>query len=155
MARCQWLLGRLDTLAHAHVRAAQQLSAAASAFRKGHQLQDLVAVLIAQTDLSRRRRQWDDAHRLAEEAVRITSSRGMLLRQAEALVLRGRLLLDQAYTDPLPAAEALDDADAAYSLARRCGYVWAERDALQLRPTRSPRPATAMAPTRRGGRRRR
>jgi hypothetical protein len=33
----------------------------------------------------------------------------------------------------LAATEALDDAGAALTIARACGYAWAERDALQLK----------------------
>jgi hypothetical protein len=52
----------------------------------------------------------------------------MRLRHADALVLRGRIALDQQASE-LAAAEALDDAGAALTIAGQCGYAWAERDA--------------------------
>ena len=55
----------------------------------------------------------------------------MRLRHADALVLRGRIALDQQ-ASPLASAEALDDAGHALTIARQCGYAWAERVALQL-----------------------
>jgi hypothetical protein len=59
----------------------------------------------------------------------------MLPDQADALVLRGRIWLDRARTAPDAAAReaaerAGDDLDQALTLARSCGYAWAERDAL-------------------------
>ena len=59
----------------------------------------------------------------------------MLLAQADALVLRGRIRLDRARaaaqaTSRREVERAGDDLDQALTLARSCGYAWAERDAL-------------------------
>ena len=59
----------------------------------------------------------------------------MLLDQADALVLRGRIRFDHARgaaqtTDRQEIERAGDDLDQALTLARSCGYAWAEHDAL-------------------------
>ena len=131
VARCHHVLGRLDALANRHRPAAGHLADAATTFRAGHMLCDLTDVLLAQADLHRRRRAWPEAESHLAEALRIAASRGMRLRHADALVLRGRIRLERQET-ALAAAEALDDAGAALTLARACGYAWAELDALRL-----------------------
>jgi hypothetical protein len=56
------------------------------------------------------------------------------------LVLRGRIYLDRGHAAQAGTEDrrrrveqALDDADDASTLAQRCGYAWAERDAALLR----------------------
>ncbi len=110
-AGCRWLLGRLDTLDGDVEAAAAHLREAEATFRGGHVLIDLSGVLLAQADLSRRQRVY----------------------HADALVLRGRISLDQGQDtgddDPVWAWRALDDAESALALAQRSGYAWAEREA--------------------------
>ena len=67
--------------------------------------------------------------------MRLAAPRKMLLDQADALVLRGRTRLDRARAKPRSMdwghiEHAEDDLDQALTLARSCGYSWAERDAL-------------------------
>lgn len=137
LAHCRWLLGRLDALDGDVEAAAVHLWAAEATFRNDHQLVGLAPVLIAQADLFRRQRAWGDAQHKVEEAVRLASSRRLVLDHADALVLRGRISLDQGQdagdADPVWAWRAIDDAEAALALAQRSGYAWAERDALVLR----------------------
>jgi hypothetical protein len=131
-AGCQLLLGRLDAMTHRLTPATINLTHAATTFRIGHMLPELTDVLLAQADLDRGQRAWTAAESHIAEALRLASSRSMRLKHADALVLRGRIALDQ-HASPLAAAEALDDAAAALTIARQCGYAWAERDALQLK----------------------
>ncbi|MGH8896561.1 MAG: SIR2 family protein [Egibacteraceae bacterium] len=130
VARCRWLLGRLDTLAGAFDTAAEHLTAAEATFRGGRMLAELPPVLLAQADLARRRRDWIQAERYVGEALGLAAPRRMRLHHADALVLRGRITLDRVGSEG--AERALDDAEAARSLAQGCGYAWAERDATAL-----------------------
>ncbi len=155
-AYCHWLLGRLDTLDGDFEAAAAHLRQAEATFRGGHVLIDFSGVLLGQADLSRWQGAWGDAQHKVEEALRLAASRRLLLYHADALVLRGRISLDQGQdagdSDPVWAWRAVDDAEGALVLAQRAGYAWAERDALSCAltpPTRSATPArpTATAPT--------
>jgi hypothetical protein len=74
-----------------------------------------------------------------EEALTLAAPRRMRLDHADALLSFARLELDKAVRGNLSssAAEAAayrcgDNSDAALSIARECGYAWAERDALKL-----------------------
>jgi tetratricopeptide (TPR) repeat protein len=139
VARCRWLVGRLDAVDGAYDAAASELARAAATCRAGHLLPDLVQVLLAQADLARRQQAWDAALSYVEEAITAAASRRMPLPHADALVLRGRLYLERGRAEALAddhrleAEQALDDADTARTLAQRCHYLWAERDAAVLR----------------------
>jgi hypothetical protein len=103
--------------------------------RRAHQIMDLPATLLARAELECCQSQWDGAFATVEAALRLAAPRKMLTDQADALVQRGRIRLDQARTRPLPidrqlAEQAGDDFNAALTLARSCGYAWAESDAL-------------------------
>jgi hypothetical protein len=119
-----------------HASAADQLARAAEILRRGHLLAELPLILLAQADLDRRRLAWDSALRRAEEIVSLAAARRMRLHHADALALRGGVRLDRAraeLTDNAGIAyQALDDATAARTLARQCGYTWAERDSERL-----------------------
>ena len=135
VARCHTLLGVLATLMDRSLDAAPHLTQAESVFRRGHQITELPNTLLARAELERRQDRRDEALATVEAALRLAAPRKMLLDQADALVLRGRIRLDRAR--PAPSATARqeversgDDLDQALSLARSCGYVWAERDAL-------------------------
>ena len=74
----------------------------------------------------------------ADEAIRIAAPRGLQLAHAQALAVRAEIRLSQAKEQKMrkrgearkQVLDAQDDASAAVSLARQCGYPWAERDAL-------------------------
>ena len=133
VARCHWLLGRVDTAAGHLPQAAAHLAEAEVTMRRGHQLSDLPALLLACADLERYRQAW-------EEALRLAAPRDMRLVHADALVLRGRILVERARAEARGqpetmqelVARAQDDAEASRTLARQCGYAWAERDAVAL-----------------------
>ncbi|MGH8887443.1 MAG: hypothetical protein ACRDYX_20205 [Egibacteraceae bacterium] len=108
----------------------QGLAAAEATFRSGRMLAELPPILLAQADLARRRRDWIQAERRVGEALGIAAPRRMRLHHADALVLRGRIVLDR--DGPHGAERALDAAETARSLAQGCGYAWAERDATAL-----------------------
>ncbi|HEX9669317.1 MAG TPA: hypothetical protein VGC93_07510, partial [Thermoanaerobaculia bacterium] len=95
----------------------------------------------ASAELDRLRRRWADAWSAVEEALRLAAPRHMRLDHADALVLRARLSLDRARARAdggsgevlkEAAQRAQDDLEPGLRLARDCGYVWAERDALAL-----------------------
>jgi tetratricopeptide (TPR) repeat protein len=135
VARCHTLLGVLATLAGRFPDAVQHLTQAEHVFRHAHQIQDLPNTLLARAELERRQKQWNDALATADAALRLAAPRKMLLDQADALVLRGRIRLDRARAAiqsiaPEEVGRAGDDFDQALTLARSCGYAWAERDAL-------------------------
>jgi len=135
VAVCHRLLGVLATLAGRFPDAAQHLTQAESVFRRAHQIKDLPTTLLARAELERRQDHWNEALATVEAALRLAAPRKMLLDQADALVLRGRIRLDRARAVAQATARqeverASDDLDQALTLARSCGYAWAERDAL-------------------------
>jgi tetratricopeptide (TPR) repeat protein len=137
VAFCRWVLGQLASLAGDHAAGAEQLAEAAAIMRRGHQLVDLVPVLLTQADLDRSHRAWPAAHSHVQEALGLAGPRRLRLHHADTLILRGRIRLDHARSvstaDQRVAAEqALDDATFAAGLTRECGYLWGERDAEQL-----------------------
>lgn len=96
VARCHTLLGVLATLAGRLPDAAQHLSQAELVFHRAHQIKDLPDTLLARAELERRQGDWNEALATTEAALRLVAPRKMLLDQADALVLRGRLRLDRA-----------------------------------------------------------
>jgi tetratricopeptide (TPR) repeat protein len=96
-------------------------------------ISDLPKTLLAHAECERRQARWSEALAAVEAALRLAAPRKMLLDQADALVLRGRIRLDRAAAEAAPRPEierAGDDLEQALTLARSCGYAWAERDAL-------------------------
>jgi hypothetical protein len=117
--------------------AAAHLERAEAPFRRGGAVRYLLNVLLAKADLGLRRGDWEAGLAVAEEALRLAAPRGFRLVQADALVLRGSLILDWAASGAeasrhQAAFQAGDDGEAALTLARDCGYAWAERDAWAL-----------------------
>jgi tetratricopeptide (TPR) repeat protein len=137
VARCKWLLGVIATAARDFANAADNISAAEEIVRRGQMIIELPRVLLARADLERCLHNWEAAVSAVDGALHLAAPRRMRLDHADALVMRARILLDRTINDTLsprrPAAErAGDDLEAALSIARDCGYVWAERDALAL-----------------------
>src|SRR3954468_1783638 len=137
VAHCDCLLGRLAAEDGQFDVAAAHLEKAEAPFRRGGAVRDLLSVLLAKADLGLRRGDWEAGLAVAEEALRLAAQRGFRLVQADALVLRGRLILSQAVSEAeatlrQAAFRASDDGEAALTLARDCGYACAERDAWEL-----------------------
>jgi tetratricopeptide (TPR) repeat protein len=135
VARCHTWLGVLATLAGRVPDALRHLTQAESVLRRAHQIRDLPNTLLAGAELERLQGHWDEALATTEAALRLAAPRKMLLNQADALVLRGRIRLDRAGAatqgpDRQEVERAGDNLDQALTLARSCGYAWAERDAL-------------------------
>jgi tetratricopeptide (TPR) repeat protein len=133
IARCRTLLGILATLAGRFTDAGGHLSQAESVFRRAHQIRYLPSMLLARAEYERRQVRWIEALAAVEAALRLAAPRMMLLDQADALVLRGRIRLDRAAAEAASRQEvdrARDDLEPALRIARSCGYAWAERDAL-------------------------
>jgi tetratricopeptide (TPR) repeat protein len=137
VAHCDCLLGRLAAEDGQFDVAAAHLEKAEAPFRRGGAVRNLLNVLLANADLGLRRGDWEGGLAAAEEALRLAAQRGFRLVQADGLVLRGRLILSQAASEAeatlrQAAFRASDDGEAALTLARDCGYAWAERDAWAL-----------------------
>jgi tetratricopeptide (TPR) repeat protein len=138
-AQCWTLLGDIAMRENHFVEAEGQFAAAERIFRSGHVVSQIPRILLAHAELERRQGRWELAEAAIEEALTLAAPRQMRLDHADALLARARLELDQiADTDcALPSVEvsayrAIDHCDAALQIARECGYVWAERDALAL-----------------------
>ena len=137
IARCYWLLGRAEIVEGRFAAAHQALAEAESTMRRGQLLKDLPSVLLAQAELYRRKAAYPDAVRYTDEALRIAAPRDLRLQSMPMPSSSGAV---SSWTRPsirlhqLDAAthRAQDDADAGLTLARQCGYAWAELDALTL-----------------------
>jgi len=139
VAQCWSLLGEIAATEALFEQADGQLAAAEGVFRAGHTLSQLPRILLARAELERLRENWERADAVVEEALTLAAPRRMRLDHADVLLSRARLELDKAVRGNLSstAAEAAanrcgDNSDAALSIARECGYAWAERDALLL-----------------------
>ncbi len=140
IARCDLMLGRLSIIEGDHEKARESLAKSEIVMRKAHMMTELSQVLLVRADLFEKQEAWDDALRLAEEALELTRLRGMLPGQADSLVARGRVILASMRRESTTRSLALglrlnmarDDAQSALEIARGCGYRWAERDALSL-----------------------
>ena len=136
-AECWSLLGQIALEDDLLPEADAQIGTAEGIFRSGYTLAQLPRVLVARAELERRREQWEKADAAIEEALTLAAPRQMKLDHAAALVVRARLELDRVDGLCLSRAEAAanraqDDSEAALTVARECGYRWAERDALHL-----------------------
>jgi tetratricopeptide (TPR) repeat protein len=140
VARCHYILGRTAIAEGRFAEATEYITTAEDTMRRGHQLLDLPNLLLARATLEYYRKLWDEALRFVNETLLLAMPRRMRLAHADALVLRGRILLErgishsvaQTNVPQLSIERAYDDADAALTLARQSGYLWAERDALVL-----------------------
>jgi tetratricopeptide (TPR) repeat protein len=113
--------GNLDTARLQFGKAQGLLKAAEKIFRAGHIIAQIPRIL------------------LAEEALNIAAPRQMRLDHTDALLLRSRILLDEAVSGNFPdegstrpSERAIDDADVALQIASECSYAWGLRDALHL-----------------------
>jgi hypothetical protein len=136
-AQCWTLLGQLALEDNLLPEADAQVGTAEGIYRSGYTVAQLPCVLITRGELERRRGQRERGYAAIEEALTLAAPRQMKLDHADALLARARLELDDADGLSLPLAEtaanrAHDDAEAALTVARECGYAWAERDALDL-----------------------
>lgn len=138
IARCETLLGVLALSGGDPATALEHLAVAEAILRPARQIIDLPSLLLAQAECARKAGQPAEAAAKVDEALSLSAPRGMKLAHADALVFRARLRLDVAQDlastprTPDPHLLARDDAEGALQLAHQCGYVWAERDALEL-----------------------
>ncbi len=116
-----------------------QLRAAEDVFRGGHTISQIPRILLARSQLERRRNNWDAAAAMIDEALILASARQMQLDHADALLLTGRLQMDRARSGTLSEIDAneaaertRDRCDDTLQIARECDYAWAIRDALGL-----------------------
>lgn len=124
--------GQLDD-AYQHLKVTEEI------FRRGRFVAELPKTLLCKAELKRLHHDWDEAKTAIEEALRWAAPRQMRLVHADALVLRAHICVDQTRAESSGAAalraaaeRAEDDLEAALTIARDCGYAWAERDALSL-----------------------
>lgn len=134
VARCEWLLGVVETVKGELDEADRLLSNSESIMRRGQMLAELPAVLIARSDLILSKGCHGDAERLADDAFEIARLRSMAPIHADALVQRARVRLQADVSasgqNALPRvqlATVRDDLLSAVHLSRHCGYPWAER----------------------------
>jgi len=138
VARSKWILARAESEKRHYDRALDLVKQAEVVMRRGYMMQDLPWILICEAEVRRRRHSWTDSLANADEAIRIAAPRGLQLAHAQALAVRAEIRLSQAKEQKMrkrgearkQVLDAQDDASAAVSLARQCGYPWAERDAL-------------------------
>jgi tetratricopeptide (TPR) repeat protein len=129
VARCEWVLGWLDTLDGGWPEAEAHLVRAKATFTTGHMIYELVRVLLTESGCHLGQVQWEAALAACERAMELAAPRKYRLVHADALNLRARISLERPAPDP---AGARDDAEAALQLAEFCEYAWAERDACEL-----------------------
>ena len=131
VARCDRVLAGLDLAAGDPTTAGQRLTDAAATFRDGGYLVELAATLPVLADCARAAGDLDAAARQVQEALSITSPRGLLPAQAAALAVRARTCADQvAAGSRAQLDQGRDAADAAHRIATRHRLGWQELDAL-------------------------
>jgi len=119
VARCEWILGWLDTLvcdwsnAHAH------LNLAKATFTAGHMIYELARVFVTESACYLGQSQWEHALIACEQALQLAAPRNYRLIHVDALNLRARIKRERPNPDPTGAA---DDAEFALQLAKECDY---------------------------------
>jgi tetratricopeptide (TPR) repeat protein len=129
VARCEWILGWVDTLAGRRTDAHGHLDRAKATFTAGHMIYDLARVFVTESACFLGQGQCESALAACERALQLAAPRNYRLLHADALNLRAQAALESAGPHP---ASARDDAEAALQLAEFCEYAWAQRDALEL-----------------------
>jgi tetratricopeptide (TPR) repeat protein len=129
VARCEWILGWLDTLASDYPNAHAHLNRAKATFTAGHMIYDLARVFITESACHLGQSQWNLALASCERALQLAAPRSYRLIHADALNLRARIKLERPDPDP---TGARDDAEAALQLADFCDYHWARLDARTI-----------------------
>jgi tetratricopeptide (TPR) repeat protein len=114
VARCEWILGWLDTLASEWPNAHAHLNRAKATFTAGHMIRDLARVFVAESACYLGQGQWDLALAACERAFQLATPRNYRLIHADALNLRARIKLERPNPDTVGAR---DDAEAALHLA--------------------------------------
>ena len=138
VALCCWILGRVAAEQGDNDDAIRLLGHAESILRRGHAFLYLPPVLSSIGLVRVLREEWEEAIRLANQALRLSEPRGLVMGHAEALLLRGRALLGRAegHTGVTAQAQrtellrALDDLQRARSLAAEMNNPWAEMACL-------------------------
>jgi tetratricopeptide (TPR) repeat protein len=129
VARCEWILGWLDTLGGKWSEAHAHLDCAKSTVTAGHMICELARTLVTESLCSLGEGRHDAALAACERALELAAPRNYRLVHADALNLRARIAFERPKPDP---AAARDDAEAALGLAELCEYAWGQRDAFEL-----------------------
>jgi hypothetical protein len=131
VARCDRLLARLDLAAGKSASAGHRLTAATATLRDGDYLVELAETLPVLADCARASGDQEGADRHVEEALGITSPRGLLPSHVAALVVRARTCADRvAAGSRIHLEPGRDAADAAHRIAIRHRLAWHSLDAL-------------------------
>jgi hypothetical protein len=132
VAQCDQLDGRCALATGQSAVASDHLAAAAACFRGGDYLIDLATAVTDLAECARMSGELQVAEAYVEEAIVITSARGLALAQSAALSARARICADQAAgaSGPERLAQGRDAADAALRLAAWHHLAWQELDAL-------------------------
>ena len=136
--RYYWILGCIEMAERRPLKALRRLRRAESILREQRALLMLPLVLHASADAYRRIGDLDKAGYYCSEAIEVATSRGLVSIQTESLILRAGIDLKRALkTTDSPSFErdyeilqAMDDADAALSLAKEHHYPWLKLNAL-------------------------
>jgi tetratricopeptide (TPR) repeat protein len=127
VARCDWILGWLDTLQGHWRQAHRRLDSAKTTFDLGHMINELSQTLLVKSLCYLGEANIDDAAIACERALQFVASRDYRLIHADALNLRAKIEGQIG-----EAARARDDAEAALEIAEFCGYAWARREACEI-----------------------
>lgn len=135
-AICHWLQGWYEICKGELSQAEKALAQAEQILRPSGMLENICRLDWAWALLSEAREDYEIALRHVNDALLTCADKGFRLRQAEHLVLRGRLYLLQFQKenqeDKDSVEKAGDDGDLALKIGEDTGYVWAKLDALKL-----------------------
>jgi tetratricopeptide (TPR) repeat protein len=106
-------------------------------FRNGHMLAELSLVLQELSIIHYNSDELEQALILVEEALRISLPRRLLISQIKALIIRSKIwrkhsIVDTNTRDSSFIYRALDDAEGALGLSRKCSFKWGEKDATKI-----------------------
>jgi tetratricopeptide (TPR) repeat protein len=127
VARCEWMLGWLDTVGGDWCSAHLHLDHAEATFTRGHMIQELARVHLTRSACHLGEGHLDRALAACERALDLAAPRNYRLIHADALVLRARIALAGG-----DATAARNDAESALQVDEPCEYAWAERDACEV-----------------------
>lgn len=129
IARCERVLGWIETLLGNYDAAEERFQEAEKVFSAGHLIYDLISTQILLAECHFARGATEASEKALNHALQLISSRQYNLLKADAYLLMTRLLLKKPEINLF---EARDFAETALQLAEPCGYAWAVRDAATL-----------------------
>jgi len=131
------VLGSLDIYNKKYNSARKYLANAETIARRGYMYMELPKILLTLARLEINERNNARALRYIDEVMQIVVPRELCLIQAEALILRGNIMLSSANYSVRdnrdePLLSALDDGELAHRLSRKTKNMWAQKDSMDL-----------------------